>query len=92
MAFQPGNRRQSVFAPRAIKYYSAVTAAASLILNLPRTFRPFSPILATLPPYAPAGISITAVKWLPRLGVGQPFRAQLTMVGSGTTDLLLTQC
>lgn len=92
MAFQKGNRRQSVFEPRAIFYKEA---AATGIVTLPRHFRPFSPVFATLPPSAPAAASITAVRVLPPASGlawaagGRP-RVQITLSG-GPADVLFTQ-
>lgn len=102
MAFHRGNQRQSVFAPRAIAYFPGLLngriAPSHFIVDLPRQFRPFSPVIVGVP-QGLSGLGITLVaNILPSDGpqsAGNPPRLQVTMTGLGdidTGDLLVTQC
>lgn len=102
MAFQRGNQRQSVFAPRAITFLAEVlkgkAAPSTTTVNLPRQFRLFSPVIVGVPGGLAAGQTISA-NMLPPTGpaeAGNRPRLQIEVGGTGTVpgdgDLLVTQC
>lgn len=64
MPFQPGNRRQSVFAPRAT-FYALVAGSGVQTINVPRTFKPYSPVIATPAIDAPSGYAVNWARLLP---------------------------
>lgn len=101
MAFAKGNRKQSVFAPRASVYLLGAlngrTAPVSFIVELPRQFRLFSPVIVGVPQGLPSGHTISA-NLLPAEGpqaAGHRPRLQVELSGTGTItegDLLVNQC
>lgn len=92
MPFQPGNRRQCVFPPRAIQYF---VKAGTGTVNLNRRFDPIGQLLATVPD----GSAIVTARLLPPAGpkaLGNPARAALTVtatdgVTAATADVLLVE-
>lgn len=89
--FQPGNRTQCVFPPRAIVYVPNGLAggAGTKTINLPRRFYGIGALLAVLPPNTPTGPQITSARMLGP--IAGRMQAQIVVTGSGATDVLLIE-
>lgn len=99
-AFAAGNRKQSVFSPRASVYVvgalTGKTAPTSFIIEAPRQFRLFSPLLVGVPQGLPGGHTISA-NLLPATtpqASGGRLRIQIELGGTGAItegDVLVNQ-
>ena len=95
MAFKRSNNKPSVISPRAIHYVTGGLTGGSKKVPLPQSFQPLGPVIVAAPNGLPTGVSVTAsvVPPAPPLSYakGDPPELQITITGTATGDLLVTQ-